>query len=310
MKLSCMMRLLILILFTSMPLGLQAQVQTGHYAPGWNGALKGGMMIPDPGFYMMNTNMFFNASRFVDGAGNTSYDQRTDYVLFAMALAYRPDLQLLGGDYQAVVTPAFGNLSGIPILVDGKPQNAPVGIADIFFTPLMLGWHWQNFHLIAAQGFFAPTGSYTAGSSENTGLGFWTFMPFSLATYRLQKGVFEKMALLVTAGLFYEIHGKQKGRDFRPGDSFTVEYSVGLELSPQTDLGLSGFYYTQVSDASGSDVMPAAKYRSFGLGGTFSRQIGAITLRLRVYQDFGVRNGPQGTLVYIDLAWGWPFKKH
>jgi hypothetical protein len=39
-------------------LGAQ-NVQTGHYAPGWNGNLKAGMMAPDPGFYMQSTTMYF-----------------------------------------------------------------------------------------------------------------------------------------------------------------------------------------------------------------------------------------------------------
>ena len=47
-------------------------VQTGHYAPGWNGNLKAGMMAPDPGFYMQSTTMFFNARKFKDGSGDTA----------------------------------------------------------------------------------------------------------------------------------------------------------------------------------------------------------------------------------------------
>ncbi|MGD9139374.1 MAG: transporter, partial [Desulfobacterales bacterium] len=214
---------------------VQAQdVQTGHYAPGWNGNLKAGIMAPDPGFYMQSTTMFFNAQKFKDGSGDTASNDETDYVLTALALVWRPDFKLFGGDYQAVVTPAVGNLSGLPVLVDGEPQDAPVGFTDMFFSPIGLGWHWSEFHLITALGAFAPTGKFDFGENDNTGLGFWTVMPFTLGTYRTEKGIFKDTPLLATGGLFYEVHSNQQGRDFRPGDSFTFEWSLGLEFSEQT----------------------------------------------------------------------------
>ncbi len=283
-------------------------VQTGHYAPGWNGTLKAGMMAPDPGFYMQSTTMFFNARRFKDGSGDTVSRDETDYVLSALALAWRPDFKLLGGDYQAVVTPAVGNLSGIPVLVDGKPQDAPVGFTDMFFSPIGLGWHWPEFHLVTALGAFAPTGRYSEGSRNNTGLGFWTAMPFALATYRTQRGIFKKLPLLATTGMFYETHSNQRDRDFRPGDTFTFEWSLGLEFAERTAAGISGFVYRQVNDPSGSDAVPVAKYRSDGIGITVSQGIGPVNLNFRAYRDFNVRNGPQGTLVYFDIAWGWSWK--
>lgn len=285
-------------------------VQTGHYAPGWNGNLKAGMMAQDPGFYMQSTTMFFNARKFKDGSGDAASSDETDYVLTSLALAWRPDFKLFGGDYQAVVTPAVGNLSGIPVLVEGDPQDAPVGLTDMFFSPIGLGWHWSEFHLVTALGAFAPTGKYDFGESDNTGLGFWTVMPFMLGTYRTEKGIFRDLPLLATGGLFYEIHSNQEGRDFRPGDSFTFEWSLGFEFAERTSFGLSGFFYRQVNDPSGSDAEPVDKYRSNGIGLTLSHGIGPVNLNLRGYQDFDVRNGPQGTLVYFDVAWGWPKNKN
>jgi hypothetical protein len=286
------------------------QVQTGHYAPGWNGILKAGIMAPDPGFYMQGTTMFFNARKFKDGSGDTVNDDETDYVLAALALVWRPEFKLFGADYQAVVTPAFGNLSGLPVVVDGQPQDAPVGFTDMFFSPIGLGWHWPEFHLIAALGGFTPTGKFNLGSTDNVGLGFWTVMPFALGTYRSERGIFKKFPLLATGGVFYEIHSNQQGHDFRPGDSFTFEWNVGLELAERTAAGISGFFYRQVTDPSGSDVVPVDKYRSNGIGLTLSQGIGPVNLNLRAYRDFDVRNGPQGTLVYFDIGWGWPQHKN
>jgi len=307
-KSSIMIGLFILVLFPKEDAWAQ-QIQPGHYAPGWNGSLKAGIMASEPGFYMQNTTMLFNADKFMDGSGNIANDNSTDYILNALALVWRPDIQLFGADYQVVVTPAVGNLSGIPVLVDGQPQDAPIGLTDIFFSPIGLGWHWSEFHMVTSLGGFAPTGRFKFGENDNTGLGFWTAMPFALGTYRTERGIFKKYPLLATGGLFYEIHSNQQGRDFRPGDSFTFEWSLGLELSERTAAGVSGFFYRQVSDASGTDAHPVDKYRSDGIGLTLTQGIGPVNVNLRGYQDFNVRNGPEGYLVYLDIAWGWPKEK-
>jgi hypothetical protein len=281
-------------------------VQTGHYAPGWNVGLRAGTMPEKPGWYFLNTTMYFNASRFKDGAGNTSSDAETDYLLTALAISWRPDYQLLGGDYMAVATPAFGNLSGLPILVDGQPQDPGSGLTDLYFAPLVLGWHFDDLDLVAALGGFAPTGKFELGSSKNTGLGFWTFIPHVAASYRADQGIFEKTPLLAMGAARYEIHSNQQGRDFRPGNTFTFEWSLGLEVGRATELGVSGFLYRQVTDPSGADARPVDKYRSNGIGVHVAHNFGVLSLGLRVYRDFDVRNGPEGTLGYLELGFGWP----
>lgn len=280
-------------------------VQTGHYAPGWNAGLRAGTMPQDPGWYVLNTTMYFNASKFRDGAGNTSSNDTTDYLLTAFAISWRPDYQLLGGDYMAVVAPAFGNLSGRPILVKGQPQDPGVGLTDLYFAPLVLGWHLDDLDLVAALGGFAPTGRFELGSANNTGLGFWTFIPHLAATYRVDQGIFERMPLLAMGATRYEIHSNQEGRDFRPGDTFTFEWGLGLEVSSATELALSGYFYRQVSDPSGADARPVDKYRSNGIGGHVAHNFGLVSLALRVYRDFDVRNGPEGTLGYLEIGFGW-----
>lgn len=287
------------------PSGAQ-DVQTGHYAPGWNASLRAGTMPKDPGWYVLNTTMYFNASSFKDGAGNTISNDTTDYLLTAFAISWRPDVKLFGGDYMAVITPAFGNLSGWPILVDGQPQDPAVGLTDLYFAPLVLGWHLEDLDLVAALGGFAPTGKFELGSTDNTGLGFWTFIPHVAATYRLDRDLFEKTPLLAMGAVRYETHSNQEGRDFRPGDTFTLEWGLGLELGGRTDVGLSGYFYRQVSDATGADAQPVDKYRSNGIGAHVSHNFGPVNIGLRVYRDFDVRNGPDGTLAYLEIGFGWP----
>jgi hypothetical protein len=281
-------------------------VQPGHYAPGWNAPLRAGTVPVDPGWYVLNTTMYFNAQKFRDGNGDVSSTDTTDYLLTAFAISWRADVRVLGGDYMAVVAPAFGNLSGLPSLVDGEPQDPGAGLTDLYLAPLVLGWHVERFEVAAALGFFAPTGRFTPGGADNVGLGFWTFNPHVATTYRLDAGIFEKTPFLAMGALRYEVHSNQEGRDFRPGDTLTFEWGIGVEAGERTDVGLSGFVYRQVSDPTGEDAQPVDRYRSNGLGIHVSHNFGPVSAGLRVYQDRDVRNGPEGTLAYLEIGFGWP----
>ena len=44
----------------------------------------------------------------------------------------------------------------------------------MYVQPLNLGWHFgKRVDFVAGYGFFAPTGRYTAGASNNVGSGYW-----------------------------------------------------------------------------------------------------------------------------------------
>lgn len=301
----CGLGLVVLVCLFPM-FGTAQDVQTGHYAPGWNAGLRAGTMPVDPGWYLLNTTMYYSASKFKDGNGNTSSNDSTDYLLTALAISWRPEFTLLGGDYMAVVTPAFGNLSGKPILVDGEPENPNAGLTDLYFAPVVLGWHLDDLDIVAALGGFAPTGKFRLGSVKNTGLGFWTFIPHVAATYRNDNGIFENTPLLAMGAARYEIHSNQEERDFRPGDTFTFEWGLGLELGKRTDVGVTGFFYRQVTNPDGADAQRVDKYRSNGIGAHVSHIFGPVSMGLRVYRDFNVRNGPEGTLAYLEIGMGWP----
>jgi len=284
-----------------------AQVQTGHYIPGWNAGLQAGVMAPDPGFYMGSTTHFYHADDAKDGDGNKVPDAgQTDSIITELAFVWRPDWKVLGANYQAVLAPSVGNLSGRPILVDGEFEDPPVGLSDTFIAPAALGWHWQELDLLASFGIFAPTGKYNHGSNDNTGMGFWSFMPYTVASYRTERGIFAKTPLLLMGAFRYEWHSEQDGHNFTPGDNYTIEWGVGLEVTAKTSIGLNGFFYRQSDDASGSDATPTSKYRADGVGASVAHSFGPIDANLRLYQDQNVENGPDGTAVFLELGWGWP----
>jgi len=93
--------------------------------------------------------------------------------------------KILGGNY--------GLVAGLPItnsslsLAGLKPIGGGGGFADSFYQPATIGWHLKRADIMAAYAFFAPTGKFTAGASNNTGSGHWTNAPTVGETFYLTK---------------------------------------------------------------------------------------------------------------------------
>jgi hypothetical protein len=83
--------------------------------------------------------------------------------------SYVTKKKILGATYGfAVAVPILNTELALPSLDVGAQTW---GLADTYFKPLELGWHFKHADAIAGYAFFAPTGRYTAGANDNTGLG-------------------------------------------------------------------------------------------------------------------------------------------
>ena len=47
-------------------------------------------------------------------------------------------------------------------------------LGDIFLQPINLGWHLKQADFMVTYGIYFPTGKYSFGGDDNTGLGMWT----------------------------------------------------------------------------------------------------------------------------------------
>ena len=80
--------------------------------------------------------------------------------------------KILGGYYGfQVLFPIGANnrLQGTEI-----DQNPGAGITDSLVQPISLGWHFKRADATVGYNIYVPNGRYTAGASNNTGLGQWT----------------------------------------------------------------------------------------------------------------------------------------
>ncbi len=65
----------------------------------------------------------------------------------------------------------------LPVQNPGVPNLNAVagggGVADLFVTPIAIGWHLKRADLQVQEGMMLPTGRYTPGASNNVGTGYF-----------------------------------------------------------------------------------------------------------------------------------------
>lgn len=189
--------------------------------------------MPDPGITYANIFYFVSAYRLkgpnggpipVSGqfsvmADNNFFVYVTKFKILGANIGLYADIPVANGNLAALLLPASPN----GVLLSGGGG----GLADTWFSPFVLGWHFKRADIQAGYSFFAPTGRYTPGATNNIGVGFWTNSFFGAATVYLTTN----KALSANAWSLYEFHTTQQGTNITPGQTQNLDYSV-LQFLP------------------------------------------------------------------------------
>jgi hypothetical protein len=238
---------------------------------------------PQPGLYVSSIYYRYRTDSLKDANGLSVNADPTGEARQAINAAvplvyYVTPKKVLGGHFamMAVVPIANGGLEAPGL---GLSEAASVGFSDLYVMPAQLGWHFARGDATAGLAFFAPTGRYAAGASDNLGKGMWSYEASAGGTLYLDQQ--RSVSLSTTA--YWETHSKKSGEiqvddvtltDVRVGDLVTLEggvaksflhgaASVGAAYYAQwkttaDDLGLASY----VPELSGIPV----RHRVFGLG--------------------------------------------
>lgn len=159
-----------LVLFTFAAKSAYAQLG-GEQVRGDMG-LKSGTQAP-PGFYIAETLYFYRPTE-VTGQNGAPLPGSVSLNLFAPILGvnYVSKKKIFGAHYGAAVALWIMNQKlALPSL---NVNTSNYGFGDSYFSPLQLGWNFKHADVLATYAFYAPTGRYSVGASDNTGLGMWT----------------------------------------------------------------------------------------------------------------------------------------
>ncbi|MEA3333437.1 MAG: transporter [Pseudomonadota bacterium] len=226
----------------------------GSYPNGVESFMVGA--APPPGFYLKNYVYYYHASDMKDDHGN-NIDVFDDLTVWAEVLRFIwiSEKKILGGNYgQHVFLPLLDVSLDFkaPLGPKGKKRYDDTDVPYIIWSPFILAHHFLKGKLhtvLSLPDIYIPTG-YDKGDLAGVSHNFWTFEPVFAVTY-MPTPTWE-----FSAKFMYDFNTKQDdcptvygfNVDRTPGDEFHFDYSLSYGFSKSFRVGLSGYYYKQVSN--------------------------------------------------------------
>ena len=223
-----MRRLTMFVVVSALTLLLAAPAQAqlnGSHTLGDFGVQSGSQ--PQPGFYAALFYLRYYADTIKDADGNTvrpSPSAPGSLAVSAVApLAwYVSKTKILGANYGAMIVLPFANAS-IEAPAFALGETVDTSVSDLLVRPLDLGWHTGRADVTAGFQFYAPTGRYERGGSDNIGKGMWAYEPFLGTTVYFD----QKRTVSLATTAYWELHGNKKDTDVKVGQILTLQGGVG-----------------------------------------------------------------------------------
>jgi hypothetical protein len=302
--------------------------QKGQWVPGQFGLNAGS--IPNPGITYANLALNYSAGRLNDSSGNRVSQRVTGTYAFWVdenIFYYVPKHKVLGGYFMPYVALNYASGSVVADLsLAGNNLSAGAGgsgFADMYVQPVNLGWHLKRADVNAGYSFFAPTGRYTAGASDNVGSGYWGNNITSGTTFYVTKNKGTSANLSTD----WEIHGQRKTASTpagqfsnkTPGQAFTDEWGVGQVLPLKKDfsrllqLGLVGYDQWQVTSNGGTVIVagipvpaktiPYYSVHGIGVQSNFILPAKNLAAFFKYYDEYSAKAAPQGRTFVFGFSW-------
>jgi hypothetical protein len=288
--------------------------QKGQWVPGQFGLNAG--VIPDPGISYVNIPINYSASQLNNSNGNAFPNVRGTYSFWVdeNVIYYVPKHKFLGGYFMPYVDlnwasgELVANITGTSLGTGGGGS----GFADTYVQPLNMGWHFgKRVDFVAGYGFFAPTGSFAPGASNNVGSGYWGNAITSGTTLYITKN----QATTANLSTVWEIHGQKSGTNITPGQAFTDEWGLGQILPLKKDfsrllqLGFVGYDQWQVSNSSGTiggipvSAIPFYSVHAMGVQSNLILPAKNLSAFFKYYAEYRALARPQGRTIVFGFSW-------
>jgi hypothetical protein len=271
---------------------------------------------PEPGIYVANVYYRYLTDTIKGPDGRTltldPTSNGSQVINAAVPLViYVSSKKIFGANYGMMAVMPFANgaleAPGLNLI-----EKASTGPSDLYVMPLQLGWKFKRADAIAGFAFFAPTGRYESGASDNLGKGMWSYEVSGGTTLYFDDA--RSWSLATTA--FWETHSKKEGEipvhdvsitDVKVGQLLTLEGGFAKSfLHGAASLGVA--YYAQfklTADAfEVSDRIPYVaaapdKHRVWGIGPEITIPIATKTklislVNVRYLWETGARFKTQG----------------
>ena len=289
------------IVFSAVPPAALAQLLTQHV----KGAvgLKAGSQPPPGGYVPLPIAYFYNTDEVKDRDGDRlPGNADLTSAFFGVGYSQVTTKKILGGFYGfAVLFPVGANNRIQGTEIDANPG---AGFTDSLFTPISLGWHHTRADFITSFNIYAPTGKYTDGADDNTGLGMWGFEPVVGTTVYLDGEKRYHAALEFS----YDIQSKKEDSDTKVGNQINLDGGVGGDfLKGGLSTGLAYYASFKVSEDEIEGlpgILIRGKNKVLGIGPEATLAIAAKNkvygfVTVRYFWEVYARTTTQGNSLFI-----------
>lgn len=288
----------LLLLVLAAPSRSFAQLNTQHIKG--SAGLKSGSQPPPGGYVVAPLLYFYTADELKDRNGDRiapATNGTLDSAVFGAAYAQVTTKKLLGGFYGfQIAFPVGANNRIQGTEIDANPGQ---GLTDSVVQPISLGWHSTRADAIVGYTVFLPTGRYTDGASNNTGLGMWGQEISMGTTVYLNEAKQYHAATLAT----FDFQSKKKDSETKVGNAMNLEGGVGADfLKGGLTTGLSYYWSAKLSDDQIEglpQILIRGKNRVFALGPEVSLALAKSNtvygfVRVAYQWEVYARTAPQG----------------
>jgi hypothetical protein len=242
-----------------------AQLNTQHLKG--SAGLKAGSQPPPGGYIVAPALYFYSTDEVRDRNGNKVevIDANLTVSMFGVGYAHVTTKKVLGGLYGfQVLFPVGANNRIQGTDIDANPG---AGLTDSAVQPINIGWHFKRADAITYYSIFVPTGRYTDGASNNTGLGMWGQEIGLGTTVYLTETKKYHAATLMT----FNFQSKKEDSETKVGNAMNLEGGVGGDfLKGGLTVGLSYYASFKLSEDNFARLLPGiliqGKNRVFALG--------------------------------------------
>lgn len=275
--------------------GSAAATESGGsiYPNGVENFLMGAM--PPPGFYPLVYATSYHATELRDDRGNDIAAAiggfRADVAGIIPRFIWVTGQQLFGGQ---LAVHAIVPLLNVDVRVGANHQRN-TGIGDLNLAAA-LGYHVSpNLHYVVALETNAPTGRYDRNDVANIGRNYWNIEPLVAVSYIQASGLNADIKLM------YDFNFKNTDTDYKSGQEFHVDYSLGYGFKQNWVVGVGGYAYKQTTNDERNGVkLHGNKGQAFAIGPSIKYDNGKGMLVTAKWQkEMNVENRPEGQAFWI-----------
>ena len=268
--------------------------------------LKAGSSPPPGGYVVLPILYAYNTDTVKDRNGDKlPIDADITSVFYGAGYSHVTTKKILGGLYGfTVLFPVGANNRIQGTEIDANPG---AGITDSALTPISIGWHHPRVDTLAAFNIFIPTGRYTDGASNNTGMGMWGYEPVVATTVYLDAA----KKYHASTELTFNVQSKKEDSENKVGNQLNLEGGLGGDfMKGGLTVGLAYYAAFKTTDdeiAGLPGILIRGKNKSFALGpeatlaiATGGKVRGFVTVRY--FWETYARTAAQGSAFLVQAT--------